>query len=64
MEKFKLVRGVKVMSGTKTFELLDSKDPADHKKAKRLMEFCDKAEACFYEVNTLRKLREEYSDVI
>ena len=64
MADFKMVRGVKVMSGTRTFELLESKDPLDHKKAKLLMEFCDKAEACGYEYQALMKLREQYKDVV
>ena len=52
------------MAGTKAFEWLESKDPLDHKKAKLLMEFCDKAERIGYEYKALMQLREQYKDVL
>lgn len=58
------VRGVKIMSGTKAAELLGSKDNIDHKKAKLLVEFCLKAEACHYEYKQLSALRVEYNDIL
>lgn len=61
---FVMHQGVKVMEGTKTFELLNSRDPADRKKADRLMAFCRKAEACGYVYDEVMKLRQEYSDVV
>lgn len=64
MAKFKMVRDVKVMEGTRAYEWLESKDPADHKRARRLMEFCDKASAVNYEYGALVKLRQEYQDVV
>lgn len=63
-EKFKVVGDVKVMQGTKAYELLESKDPADHKKAKRLMEFTRKCDAAGYEYTAVQKLRKEFSDVV
>ena len=53
-----------VMQGSRAYELLESKDPKDHKLAKRLMEYCDKAEKCGYEYAALQKLRKEYQDVV
>ena len=64
MFNFKMVKDVKVMAGTKAFEWLESKDPLDHKKAKLLMEFCDKAERIGYEYKALMQLREQYKDVL
>ncbi len=64
MNNFKMVGGVKVLSGTKTFDLLESKNPENAKLAKRLMEFTRKAEACGYEVVACRKLRKEFNDVV
>ena len=46
---YKMFKGHKVMSGCKSYELLESSDPKDHKKAARLLEFCDKAAECFYQ---------------
>jgi hypothetical protein len=34
------------------------------KELDRLSEYCDKAEACFYQVDEIAKLRKEYSDVL
>ena len=34
------------------------------KELDRLSEYCDKAEACFYQVDETAKLRKEYSDVL
>lgn len=53
-----------VMQGTKTYDLLCSKDPADQKKAKRMMEFCRKAESCYYANPEYSKLRQEFKDVL
>ena len=64
MAKFKMMRDVKVMEGTKTYELLESKDPQDHKRARRLTEFCDKASQVNYEYAALARLRNEYKDVV
>lgn len=64
MSKYKMVNGVMVMHGSRAYELLESKDPKDHKLAKRLMEYCDKAEKCGYEYAALQKLRKEYADVV
>lgn len=55
---------VKVMSGARTYELLMSKKPEDLKTAKRLGDYCHKAEACFYDLKTVQQLRQEYSDVL
>lgn len=63
-EKFKMVGDVKVMQGTKVYELLESKDPAAPKQVKRLMEYSRKAEACCYDWATLQKLRKEFQDVM
>ena len=56
--------GVKVMAGSKSYELMESKDPADHKKASRLSAFCRKAEKVNYDATVIAKLRQEYSDVL
>ena len=64
MEKFLMHHGVRVMEGTKTHELLTSKDPNDRKLADRLASYCNKAENASYEVNAIAKLRKEYSDVL
>lgn len=61
---FVMHQGVKVMEGTKAFELLNSKNPEDRKKADRLMAFCRKAEACGYVYEEVAKLRQEYADVV
>lgn len=63
-EKFKMVGSTKVLQGTRAYEWLESKDPADHKKAKRLVEFCNKAYNVGYEYGALQKLRKEFSDVV
>lgn len=57
-------KGVVVMNGTKMAELLASKNPEDQKKAKRLHEFCVKAEACNYKNPVYSELRKHYSDVV
>ena len=64
MEKFKVVDGVKLMDGSKSFELYQSKDPADHKKAARLSAYCRKASDCNYDATKLAELRKHYSDVL
>lgn len=61
---YKQVGDVKVMAGTRTFELLESKKPEDQKAAKRLMEFTRKAEACCYERAAYTKLRNDFKDVV
>jgi len=61
---FKQVRDTKVLKGTRTYELLESNKPEDQKTAKRLMEFARKAESCFYDLDTCRKLRKEFADVL
>ncbi len=55
---------VKVMPGTRAAELLASKKPEDQKLAKRLMEYCRKCEAAFYEYSKVQKLRQEFKDVV
>ena len=55
---------VKLMPGSRAYELMQSKNPADHKLAKRLMEYCRKADACNYEYQALQKLRNEFKDVL
>ena len=64
MDKFKLVDGVKVMEGSKTYELLSSKNPDDQKKAARLSAYARKAEKVNYDATIIAKLRQEYSDVL
>ena len=59
-----MVGELKVMDGTRAFELLDSKKPEDQKTAKRLMEFTRKAENSFYVYETMQKLRNEFKDVM
>ena len=61
---FVMHQDVKVMEGTKAYELLTSKNPEDRKKADRLMAFCRKAEACGYVYDQIAKLRQEYADVV
>ncbi len=61
---FIIHQGVKVMEGTQTYNLLESKKPEDQKKAGRLMAFCRKAEECCYRLDELTKLRQEYADVV
>ena len=61
---YKMYKGHKVMSGSKAYDLLESSDPKDHKKATRLLEFCDKAAACFYQNPKYSELREQYKDAI
>lgn len=63
MSNFKMVRNVKVMPGSKAHDLLESKDVLDHKRAKRLVEFCDKASRIDYRSHELALLRNEYKDV-
>lgn len=60
----KFFNGVYIQSGTKCYDLLNSKDKKDHAKAKKLNQFCIEAEACNYEYNAIMKLREKYKDVI
>ena len=61
---YKMFKGHKVMSGSKAYDLLESSDSKDHKKATRLLEFCDKAAACFYQNPKYSELREQYKDAI
>ncbi len=56
----KMFLGVRVLHGTKTFEMLES---GDTKKARRAIEFQTKAAECGYEYEALMKLRQQYSDV-
>jgi len=58
------VEPVRLMPGSRAYELMQSKNPADHKMAKRLQEYCRKAEACFYEYHAVQKLRKEFQDVL
>ncbi len=55
---------VRVMPGSRAAELLASKKPEDQKFAKRLMEYCRKSEAVFYEYSKVQKLRQEFKDVL
>lgn len=64
MKGSKFVNGVHVMPGSKAFELLSSNKPEDQKAAQRLMTFCAKAEKCGYDYEIIKKLREEYKDVV
>lgn len=63
-EKFKLVGNTKVMDGTKAYELLQSKDPQDHKKAQRLVKFADQCYRANYDYHAVQKLRKEFNDVV
>ena len=60
----KIVSGVVVQSGSKAYELFESKDPIDQKKAKLLVEFCKECSKANYEYSTVQKLREKYKDII
>lgn len=62
--KGKIYKNVLVMPGTKMYELLESKNPEDQKKAKRLYEFCFKAEACFYSNPEYANLRAQFKDIL
>lgn len=64
MAKSKVVDGVRLMDGSKSLELYESKDPDDHKKAARLMAYCRKAEKCNYDAKMIAELRTHYSDVL
>lgn len=59
---------VTLLKGSKSYELMQDKDPksqkASQKTAKRISLYCEKAEACFYEIGAIRKLREEFKDVL
>jgi hypothetical protein len=55
---------VKLMPGSRAYELQRSRDPKDQKMAKRLMEYCRKAEAANYDWATVLKLRKEFNDVL
>ena len=59
-----MVGNVKVMAGSKAFDLFESKDVIDHRKAKTLIDFCIKCEKANYNYDVVTKLRQEYSDVI
>lgn len=56
--------GCWVSPETTIFKLLESKDPADHKKAKRLSDYCNKAYFACYDPKEITKLRNEYKDVL
>lgn len=60
----KRLAGVEVQPGSKAFELLESKDPLDHKKAKLLVEFCKACSLANYEYAKVAKLREQYKDIV
>lgn len=62
--KHLVVGDTRVMEGSKSYELLTSKDPEDQKKGKRLLEFTRKAAACYYELAKMDKLRAEFKDVL
>lgn len=64
MKDYKEYQGTFVAPGSKLFELLDSKNPEDQRRAKRLHEFCTKAANCGYVLTEMQKLREYYSDVV
>lgn len=53
---------VRLMPNSKAAELL--KDKSTQHLAKRLTDYCLKAEACHYDHLTLLKLREQYKDVL
>lgn len=58
------VGDVLVMEGSKSYDLLTSKDADDQKKGKRLLEYTRKAEACGYDLSKIEKLRKEFKDVL
>ena len=60
--KYKQYKGMKVMQGTKLYELLESGTQEDLKAAKRLAEFVDKAARCGYQLAEYTALREQYKD--
>jgi hypothetical protein len=60
----KMVGDVRVMDGTRAMDLLNSKEPTDQRVAKRLMEYCRKAESANYDYSTIQKLRNEFKDVV
>lgn len=57
-------QGTELLPGSRVRELLESKDPSDQKKAKRLHEYARKASACNYDYETVQKLRKEFNDVL
>lgn len=61
MDKSKLFNGYVVMPGCKIHDLLEANDQA---KAKRLSDYCRKAEAVYYEYKAICKLRSEFKDVL
>lgn len=52
--------GVRVLQGTKAYELLTSSDPKERASGKKLVEFGLKAEACFYQNPEYAALRQKY----
>lgn len=58
------VNGVLVMPGSKSYELLTSKDKEDNAKGKRMLEYTRKAAEANYEFRKLEKLRKEFKDVL
>ena len=63
-EKFKMVGNTKVLQGTRAYELLESKDPADQKKAQRLVKFADLCYRAGYDYAEVQRLRKEFNDVV
>jgi len=64
MSSVKILNGCHISPETKIFALLESKNVADHKKAKRLSDYCNKAAAVFCEYKEIQRLRNEYKDVL
>ena len=62
--KYVMQGDVKVMEGTRSYELLTSGKPEDLKTAKRLGEFTRKCYDAGYEYAAVQKLRQEYKDVV
>ncbi len=57
-----------IQKNSRVFELMQDTGPVtkkvSQKIAKRLMLYCDKAAECNYDVDEIRKLRQEFSDVL
>jgi len=58
------VGDVFVMEGSKSYDLLTSKDKEDVAKGKLMLEYTRKAAACGYELSKVEKLRKEFKDVL
>ena len=52
------------MPGSRLHALISSGKPEDLKTAKRLYQFVDEADACFYNAKVITELRKKYSDVV